>query len=104
MSERPGRSSADQARIKKLEHENKELRIASEILKKAWRNSLGRRTRAADRRLNRMAPLDLRRRGNPMSSVDRFGRKAQDNQAHFSGAARYPDDSSSRNIHQLKRF
>ena len=35
MSERPERSSADQARIKKLEHENKELRIASEILKKA---------------------------------------------------------------------
>ena len=35
MSERPGRSSVDQARIKKLEHENKKLRIANEILKKA---------------------------------------------------------------------
>ena len=34
--ERPaGRSSADKARIKKLERENKELRTANEILKKA---------------------------------------------------------------------
>ena len=33
--ERPGRSSADKARIKELERENKELRTANEILKKA---------------------------------------------------------------------
>ena len=31
----PGRSSADKARIKELERENKELRTANEILKKA---------------------------------------------------------------------
>ena len=33
--DRPGRSSADKARIKELERENKELRTANEILKKA---------------------------------------------------------------------
>ena len=33
--ERPGRSSADKAKIKELERENKELRTANEILKKA---------------------------------------------------------------------
>lgn len=33
--ERPGRSSADKARIKELERETKELRTANEILKKA---------------------------------------------------------------------
>ena len=33
--ERPGRSSADKVRIKELERENKELRTANEILKKA---------------------------------------------------------------------
>ena len=32
---RPGRSCADKARIKELERENKELRTANEILKKA---------------------------------------------------------------------
>ena len=33
--ERPGRSSADKARTRKLERENKELPTANEILKKA---------------------------------------------------------------------
>ena len=33
--ERPGLTTADRARIKELEHENRELRQANEILKKA---------------------------------------------------------------------
>ena len=36
--ERPGRGSADNAKIKELERENKELRTANEILKKASAN------------------------------------------------------------------
>ena len=41
--ERPGQTTADRARIKELERENRELRQANEILKKASVGSTGQR-------------------------------------------------------------
>ena len=70
--DRPGRSIADKVRIKELERENKELRTANEILKKASAYVVRRSStaRSANDFLHRRVPRGLRSRsGLPRSAA-----------------------------------
>ena len=70
--EQPGRSSADKAKIMELECENKELRTANEILKKAPAYFAKRSStaRSADDRFYRRASRGLQSRAGPPRPAD----------------------------------